>query len=422
MSFAMPGGYVTAEALDAMLDIILKGLDGAGRLDGLLLAPHGAGVSELHPDMDGHWLSAVRAKVGRSIPMICTIDPHANLTQKMIDACDATIAYRSNPHLDQKQRGLEAAALMGRTLRGEIHPVQAAAFPAIAMNIERQYTSAEPCLRLYRVADEILTRPGVLSDSVVLGFPYADVPEMGSAFIVVADGDKALAQKCANELSAWIMEHKKNFVAELISIPDAVERGIRSPGPVLLLDMGDNAGGGSPGDGTLLAHEIHRTTTVPSFVCLFDPDSQAKARAAGIGARLTLSMGGHFDTQHGPPLETPVTVIGLFDGKFHEPQPRHGGISHFDIGETAIVRTDRGMTLQLTSLRSFPTSTVQLTAFGIDPASFQLIVAKGVHAPVGAYIHVCKTIIRVNTPGITSADMNQFKYRHRRRPLFPFEG
>jgi len=420
-AFAMPAGAVTAATLDRLLAMIMEGLDAAGPLDGLLVAPHGAGVSELHRDMDGYWLSQVRAKVGPKMPIICTIDPHANLTQKMIDACDATIAYRSNPHLDQKQRGLEAAALMCRTLRGEIRPVQAAAFPPIAINIERQYTPGQPCLAMYQFADEILKRPGVLSDSIVLGFPYADVEEMGSAFIVVTDGDKALAQRSANDLGAWLVAHRQDFVAKLISIPDAVQRGITSPGPVLLLDMGDNAGGGSPGDGTLLAHEIDRVTTVKSFVCLYDPKAQDAARAAGVGARLTLKMGAKHDHLHGEPFETAVTVRGLFDGKYHEPQPRHGGITHFDIGLIAVVETDRGMTLQLTSKPSFPTSLVQLTAFGLDPSSFQIIVAKGVHAPVGAYVHVCKTMIRVNTPGITSADMSRFEYRHRRHPLFPFE-
>src|SRR5437016_1410543 len=141
---ATPGGTITIDAYDALLAMMLEALNGAGKLDGVLVAPHGAAVSESQPDMDGHWLSRLREIVGLKIPIIGTLDPHANVSQKMIDACDALIAYRSNPHLDQKARGIEAATMMARTLRGEIRPVVAAALPPVSINIERQLTSASP--------------------------------------------------------------------------------------------------------------------------------------------------------------------------------------------------------------------------------------------------------------------------------------
>ncbi|MCX5661083.1 MAG: M81 family metallopeptidase [Planctomycetota bacterium] len=137
---ATPSGAVTDEALEAMIAMIFKGLDAAEKLDGLLVAPHGAGVGQSHPDLDGHWLERLRAKVGPKLPIVCTLDAHTNLTPAMIASVNATIVYRSNPHLDQRQRGLEAAALLGRTLRGEVRPTQAAAYPLMAINIERQHT------------------------------------------------------------------------------------------------------------------------------------------------------------------------------------------------------------------------------------------------------------------------------------------
>jgi microcystin degradation protein MlrC len=116
-----------------------------------------------------------------------------------------------------------------------------------------------------------------------------------------------------------------------------------------------------------------------------------------------------------------VEVVWVGDGRFTESQPRHGGNSRFDIGRTAVVRTATGLTVQLTGRRAMPSSLNQLLFCRLDPASFDIIVAKGVHAPVAAYAPVCPTLIRVNTPGITTADMGELDYRKRRRPLFPFE-
>lgn len=417
---AVPSGTITAETLDALVGMMLEELGKAGKLDGLLVAPHGAGVSKNEPDMDGYWLSLVRQTAGKGVPMVCTLDPHANLTQRMMAACDAIVAYRSNPHLDQRQRGLEAANLMARTLQGEIQPTVAAAFPPIAINIERQLTSASPCKELYAQADAMLKRPGVLSNSVILGFPYADVEEMGSALVVVTDKDVALAQKYADELAASLWQRREEFVGKLIAPDQAIEMAMASERPACLLDMGDNVGGGAPGDGTILARALHERG-IRSFVCLYDPEAVAAAEQAGVGAQVTLAMGGHTDELHGKPLVAEVTVRLLQDGRFTEDKPRHGGTTTFDIGRTAIVETDSGMTVQLTGRRVMPASLNQLLFCGIDPESYDVIVAKGVHAPVAAYAPVCPTLIRVNTPGITTADMDAVAYKKRRRPLFPFE-
>ncbi len=418
---AMPSGPVTAEALEALLKIVSDGLAAAGDLDGLLVAPHGAGVSESEPDMDGYWLSRLRERVGADLPMICTLDAHANLSPRMIESCDATIMYRSNPHLDQRQRGIEAAKLMARTLRGEIRPTQAYALPPIAINIEKQFSEAPPCKPMYDLADQILQRPGVLSNSIALGFPYADVEEMGSGFIVVTDNDPALAQRCADELTQYLFDHREDFVAELINIDEAIDRALAAEGSVCLLDMGDNVGGGSAADGTLIAHRLHERKVVSSFVALNDPDAAKQAFDAGVGATLELTMGGKVDDMHGPPLTAPVTVRFLGDGMFKETEARHGGRTGFVMGPTAIVETEQGLTIQLTSLRTAPFSLGQLRCCNLDPRKFKILVAKGVNAPVAAYREVCHTMIRVNTAGSTSADMDKFTYHHRRRPLFPLE-
>ena len=418
-----PSGEITEDTCDALIEAMFEEIERAGPVDGFLAAPHGANVGETeeYRDLDGHWLIRLRAMVGEKLPIVCTLDPHTNLSKRMLDACNATIAYRSNPHLDQKAVGTAAAKLMVKILKREVKPTQAAAFPPIAINIERQGTTTPPCLPLYQLADGMLNQEKVLSNSIILGFPYSDVKEMGSSTIVVTDNDPGLAQKLADELAEHLLEHRREFVGEFIDIETAIDRAMEIEGPVCLLDMGDNVGGGSAADGTLIASELHRRGNARSFVCLFDADSVTKAAAAGVGSELELVMGGKTDDLHGAPLKASVLVLSIHDGKFRESEIRHGGQTQFDMGTTAVVRTRTGVTISLTTRRTVPVSLGVMTSVGLDPADFDIIIAKGVHSPVAAYEPVCAELIRVDTSGATTADMRNFKFKHRRKPLFPFE-
>lgn len=418
---ALPFGVIAADAFAALMQRLDDALAAAGPLDGLLVAPHGATVSESYPDADGHWLSRLRDRFGPHFPIVGTLDLHANLSPLMVEACDALIGYRTNPHLDQRRRGLDAAELISRTLRRAARPTMAAAFPPLVVNIERQLTTESPCRELYQEADRMLARPEVLSNSVLLGFPYADVAEVGAAVVVVTDDDPRLARQLANDFADRWWERRHDFAGRLISVAGAVDRARVLEGPVCLLDMGDNVGGGSPGDATWLIHELRQRGLQPAFACLYDPAAQAEAAAAGVGALVHLAVGGKTDELHGPPFEAEFIVRGLLDGKFEETQPRHGGFVRFDQGPTALVETRDGLTIMLTSRRMAPFSLRQLTAFGVEPARYRILVAKGVHAPVAAYAPVCQHLIRVDTPGVTSADLGRLPYRHRRRPMFPFE-
>ncbi len=418
---AVPFGPLSTDAFATLLEEMYTQLWGAGNLDGILVAPHGATVSESFRDADGHWLAKLRRYVGPDLPLIGTLDAHANLSQEMVDATDALIAYRTNPHLDQRARGIEAAALMAATLSGEVRPTQRVAFPPLAINIERQCTSDAHLRPLYELADKQLDDPRILSNSILLGFPYSDVEEMGTSAIVVTDNDPQLANEKAHDLGRYLWQHREDYVGHLIGIDEALDSAERLNGPVCLLDMGDNVGGGSPADGTHLAHALHARGVKNSFICLYDPQSVQQAVHAGIGTRCQLSLGGKTDALHGEPLSDMFTIIGLYDGKFDEPEPRHGGLTHCDQGPTAVVRSDRDHTVMLTSKRMPPFSLQQLISCGIDPKQFQILVAKGVNAPIAAYAPVCHHLIRVNTPGCTSADMTSLEFEFRRRPMFPFE-
>jgi microcystin degradation protein MlrC len=422
----IPYGAFTPECVTGLMDQLHDSLENAGNLDGLLVAPHGAAVSQPYPDFDGYWLTAVRQQFGPTRPIIGTLDPHANLSPAMVTATNALFAYRTNPHIDQRDRGREAAALMARTLRGEVRPVQAAAYPPMAINIERQCTAEEPLATYTRTLDHARQQPGILGVSLILGFPYSDVAKMGSSLLVVTDDQHNLAQHnlaqvTANRLAAQLWDRREPLAGTFLSVADAVTQAAGMAGPICLLDMGDNVGGGSPADGTWIAQEVHRRRVGPALVIIYDPESVAAAEAAGAGSRQTFHIGGKHDALHGSPLVADFTVRSVTDGLFHESEPRHGGFTEFDQGRTAILQADSGLTVMLTSRRAPPFSLSQLTTFGVDPTQYHLLIAKGVNAPLAAYQPVCRHILRVNTPGVTTADMTQLEFHHRPRPMFPFE-
>ena len=417
---ALPYGTIEASAFDELVRRLLDGVSKAGPLDGILAAPHGATAAVNHPDADGSWLTKLREQVGPDLPIIATLDPHGNLSPAMVAATDALVAYGTNPHLDQRETGLRAADLMKRTLRGEIRPTQAAAFPPLQINIQTQNTGEAPMSEFHTDADEVASEADALSHSIMLGFPYADVSEMGSSVIVVTNNDSALAREVAEKIAAIMWERREQFDPEFIDVAGAVERVRSREGTSVLLDMGDNIGGGSPGDSTFILHELEKTGT-RSLVIIDDPASVALAEKTGTGELAEFSIGGKNDTLHGTPLHVIATVISLHDGRFSESRARHGGITNFDQGRTAIIETDKGVTIMLSSQRTPPFSLAQLTTFGIVPTHYRAIVAKGVIAPIAAYAEIADRFIHVNTPGVTCADMRQLDFKNRRRPMFPFE-
>jgi microcystin degradation protein MlrC len=187
------------------------------------------------------------------------------------------------------------------------------------------------------------------------------------------------------------------------------------------MDIGDNVGGGSPADSTILLAEILRQGVKDSLTVLADPDAVQACLASGPGATVALKVGGKTDQLHGDPVEITGRVRVLSDGRFVETQVRHGGWGACDQGPTAVLEVEGGHTVMLTTRRMAPMSLEQVLSVGIKPEKKRVIVVKGVVAPRAAYAPIAAQIVLVDTPGVTSDNPANFSYRRRRRPLYPLE-
>ncbi len=422
MGWATPSGPVTEEAFEKIVGDIIRGLKEAGHLDGLLLALHGAMVCRAYPDADGETLARLRAELGPDFPIVITLDLHTNISPRMVAHSTATITYRTCPHVRQRDRGLEAAELIARTIHGEVRPVQAVRKPPLLPHILKQVTESGPMAEIVAEVERVSRLPGILSASFAAGYIYADVAEMGPTALVVADQDAERAEKEVQKLADFVWERREALNANLPDPETAVREAAAEPnGPVSLMDCGDNIGGGSPGDATILFAEILRQKVPDCLVLLFDPDAVQSCITAGVRKPARLSVGGKTDDRHGDPISIAGTVRLIADGRYIEPEPRHGGLRFGDTGLTAVVETSEGHLVVLTSLRESPTSLHQVLSLGIRPETRRIIVVKGAVAPRAAYEPISSKVIAVNTPGVTAANPEDFTYRHRPKPLYPLD-
>lgn len=429
-SWITPTGSSTAEAFEHLTGRMLEQLRERGPWHGVLLPQHGAAVADGFPDADGEFLRRVRGVVGASVPVGVTLDMHANLSRQMVEHADVITVYQTNPHVDAREQGLACARLLGRAVRGEVRPVMALAQPPVAVTILRQGTDDEPMRGILEAARKQKQRSGVLSVSVVEGFPYADVAEMGMSVLAVTDGDRALAVDVAHAVATCVWESRASFVGNAPGVDDALRQADAAAraratagagGPVVVLDMGDNVGGGSPGDSTHLLHAARRLGVSGVAQCVYDPEVAEACAAAGVGARVQVSVGGKVDDRHGVPFPVSGEVIAVTDGRFDDPTPTHGGALTFELGTSAGLRTDDGFLLAISSRAEGTWSQLQFRSLGIEPVHAPIVVAKGVHAPRAAFEPIARALIWADTPGSTSADLSTFDYLWRRRPMFPFE-
>ncbi|MCW5978145.1 MAG: M81 family metallopeptidase [Bryobacteraceae bacterium] len=425
---ATPKGPVTAEAFETISKEMIRRLKAAPKLDGVLMPLHGAMVVETHPHGDEELVRRVRAALPPSIPIVVTHDFHANVSPDTLKHCTALITYKENPHIDPKERGIQAARILAETVRGKVKPVQAIEKPPMIYNIVYQYTRREPLLPIVEESKRLeRENPKILAVSVSGGYQYADVPFMGPSAIVVADNDPELARREAKRLSEMLWATRDRLVLNLPDAAAAVRQAMaETKFPVALIDMGDNIGGGSAGDSTFLLDELIKQKALGWVVTLADPAAVQYAAKQRIGGAFDLEVGGKTDEYHGKPVRVRGRVKSLHSGQYIETEVRHGGGRYHDLGLSAVIEAE-GSTrdlqniLLLTTRRSSPNSLHQLISCGIYPTRQRILTVKGAIAPRAAYEPIAAKLIGVDTPGLTAVNPKRFTYTRVRRPLFGLE-
>ena len=425
MAAATPAGRVTDAAFNRLTEMLLQRLKvSEPNPEGLLLALHGAMVVESYPDGDGELLRRLRAVFPAEFPIVVTLDHHANVSEQMVNLSTALVIYKTNPHIDQGHRGLQAAALMHRILSEGITPTQSLSKPPMLLNILYQNTSAEPMRSILNAAAELESRDDVLVANVAAGYPYADVYEAGPAFVIVTDNTRQLARKEAERLSEMLWNVRGRLTLDLPDAATAVRQAINAEKhPVILVEMGDNIGGGSPGDSTIILAELLKQDAAEFVVVLWDAESVQTCLRVGVGEEVALSVGGKTDRRHGKPVPIRGRVRLIHDGHFVETEPRHGGQKYHNQGLTAVVElaSPHRALVVLTSRRQTPFSLHQLLSLGVQPQGMRIIVVKAAIAYRAAYEPIAGEIIEVDTPGLTAVNPQHFTYGHLRRPIFPLD-
>ena len=447
-----PIGTITKDAYDRLTEEMFGMLRDQGPWDAVLISNHGAAVSEEFPDMDGEFCRAVREIVGPDMRVGITLDMHGNVSKPVVEHTDICLVWRTNPHLDPKVRGRKTADLVVRAAKGEINPAQWIEMPPMYVNIVKQFTGEDPMKSFVDDALEANEIPGILDTSVAEGYPYSDVEELGMSWVAIADnGDIELAKSVAKQMAAKAWERRAELNVEVPSISDALDMALAEyvgprdlndadevaidgtalampddadaarEGPIVLMDVGDNIGGGSSADSTHILEQVVERGISGFLQTLYDPEAAEACVAAGVGATVTLDVGGKTDDMHGKPVNVTGTVRAITDGQYEELGASHGGFRFYDSGVSVRLDTDGGQTLLLTSVRAGNTVRAQMYHIGIIPERYKIVVAKGVVSPRPAYQPIAGKVILVNTPGVTTADMSTFTYHRRRVPLYPME-
>jgi microcystin degradation protein MlrC len=419
---ATPAGAVTTAAYEEITGRILSGIADLGSIDGVLLALHGAMVAEEFPQADAETVRRVRVQVGPDVPIAVTHDYHANVPPELVDDADILIIYKTNPHIDQRERGYEAATLLARTIRGDVRPTMALVKPSLVFNIYYHNTSVAPMQPVMQQAIYLEKQPGILSTSVAAGYQYADVPYMGPSAVVITDNDAAKAEAEAGRLGDALWAARDELILDVADPAEAVRQAMASDvHPVTLLDFGDNIGGGSAGDSTFVLEQLLTQGADGWVVTLWDPVAAAACFDAGIGGDVQLQVGGRTDDEHGRTQRVTGTVRTLSDGSYEEHERRHGGGRRHSQGRTAVVRVASGEgtgLLVLNSLRQSPNSIHQIGSVGIAPEQQKILVAKGAIAPRAAYEPVSPRLIEVDSGGACWIGRGPENYRLARKDLY----
>lgn len=421
-----PAGPMSSEAFRLFLDTILAGIERAGPLDGVLLALHGANVAEDDPDPDGAMATAVRARIGPELPMIITLDPHSNVSDRLAGAANGLTAYRTHPHTDHKETGLRAAALLKRCMETGLRPVVhlARGWQLRGFDACRTSLPDSPMHRALALARGMEQDPGVLEVSIQSGFALADVWQVGPSVAVTGERADKRFQAMAERLMRFGWDERDNDTVPMITAAEALAQARAvppGPGAVVVSDFGDAPGAGGYGDATAMLRLLLDDPPAGTvFMSIADAAAVEAARTAGVGASVRLSLGGHRAPQHGGgPIADVFEVVALTDGRFtHEGPYATGTIGNF--GPSALLRC-RGVRIAVTTFQRNIVDLSQLRIFGIDPASCGMIAIKCMDAFRAGFAPVARAMIAFESGGVSSRVHATLDWKNVRRPIWPMD-
>ncbi|MGH7099188.1 MAG: M81 family metallopeptidase [Stellaceae bacterium] len=421
-----PSGIVTDEAFETITALILAAITHQGPIDGALLHLHGAMASERFEDAEGEFLARLRRQVGPAVPIVVTLDLHANVTQRMADNANALIAYRTYPHIDHYERAWQGALLLERAMHGEIRPRTVIARRPMLHGLDWGRTQKGPMAELIARGEALETAGEALAVSVCAGFALADIRDVGPSVTVTVDerGGLARGQAIAEEFMDHAWATRDYTSVRLLSVADAVARAREGkPGdkPLVVADFTDNPGGGGYGDATaFLAGLVAAGVERVAFHAICDPAAVADGLRAGVGARTTLTLGGKTDPRlGGGPLTLEGEVTHLSNGKFIAYGPMGGGVER-DYGPSMVFRVG-GIDIVVITNNGQATDLGQFTSLGLDPTRYTTVAVKSMQHFRAAFEAIAREVILVDTGALCAVHYPAERYVKARRPIWPLD-
>jgi microcystin degradation protein MlrC len=420
---AWPGGAATADTFTWLRDEIVNALRDQMPVAAVLLALHGSLVAEEHPDVEGEVLQAIRQVIGKNVPLVATLDLHANITADMVRAADALVLYHTAPHTDVYKTGQRGAAVLRRILVDGARPVTGFQKLPMVVPAERANTQ-DPASVSYDFRhrlEDLEKRPDILCAGLATVQPWLDIRDLGNAVVIVADGNQEIARTACDELAAAMWARRSEYLPELVPLEIAVQAAYaNTDGLVVLSDSADSTTSGAPGDSTWVLRELLKLDWArPAVVTLVAPDVVRDARRLGVGASLTTVLGGKRDYRFSSPIAVTAEIAGLFEARFVL-SGHLGKNLPIDMGPSAVLRI--GNVHVVVTSRSGPHFAPELfRAAGIDPFAAAVLVAKSPCGFRAAYQERAKRIMVVQAPGCAPSVFWHYEYRNIPRPLWPWD-
>ena len=419
-----PSGAVTDDAFEQVTAMILAAVDTKGPIDGALLHLHGAMVSESHEDAEGEFLARLRGRLGPEVPVVVTLDLHANVTQRMSENANALIAYRTYPHIDQYERAWQGAELLERAMRGEMRPRTVIARRPMLYGLDHGRTQRGPMAELIARGEALEQKGEALAVSICAGFSRANIRDVGPSVTVTVDGSNPQGQAIAEEFMDYAWEMRDFTTVKLLSVAEAValaRRGQPGDKPLVVADYTDNPGGGGYGDATaFLKGLVEAGLDNVAFHAICDPEAVQQGMRAGIGAKTTLALGGKTDpAMGGPPLALFGEIVCLTNGRFIAYGPMGGGVER-NYGPSMVFRVG-GIDIVVITNNGQATDLAQFTSLGVDPTRYRTVAVKSMQHFRAAFEPIAREVVLVDTGALCSEIYTPELFTRVRRPIWPLD-